>query len=132
MTEHTQEPWRIGKGAGIVVADEAIPEVPGADAVDYYGGHLIAESIAPRNARRIVACVNACASLTTETLELAASGQAPSLKEIFDEHVDLHRQRDALVAMLAEMVRVFDHDPISDYCRERIVAARAALAKIKE
>lgn len=45
---HTQGPWRAGKGY-CVVADYPIPEIGGSDASDYYGGHLICESIAPRN-----------------------------------------------------------------------------------
>ncbi|TWI69027.1 hypothetical protein IP91_00092 [Pseudoduganella lurida] len=58
--EHTKTPWRIGAGTstGAVVADEAVPEIGGSDAVAYYGGHLIAESIAPRNAAFIVRACN--------------------------------------------------------------------------
>lgn len=44
---HTQGPWRSGRGC--VVADHPVPEMNGSDAVEYYGGHLIAESIAPQN-----------------------------------------------------------------------------------
>ena len=59
--QHTKTPWRVGKptGMGAVVADEAVPEIKGSDCVDYYGGHLIAESIAPRNAEFIVRACNA-------------------------------------------------------------------------
>lgn len=37
--------------------------------MEYYGGHLIAESITAANSNRIVACVNACEGITTERLE---------------------------------------------------------------
>lgn len=47
MSAHTQGPWRAGRGC--VVADHPVPEMNGSDAVEYYGGHLIAESIAPQN-----------------------------------------------------------------------------------
>lgn len=59
--QHTKTPWRIGKSTqmGAVVADEPVPEIGGSDCVDYYGGHLIAESIAPRNAEFIVRACNA-------------------------------------------------------------------------
>lgn len=59
--KHTKTPWRIGAGTnpGAVVADEPVPEIGGSDAVDYYGGHLIAESIAPHNAAFIVRACNA-------------------------------------------------------------------------
>lgn len=55
--EHTKTPWRVGC-AGAVVADEPVPEIHGSEAVDCYGGHLIAESIAPRNAEFIVRACN--------------------------------------------------------------------------
>ena len=46
---HTQGPWRVGR-PGAIVADHPVPEVSGSEAVDYYGGHLIAESVALQNA----------------------------------------------------------------------------------
>ena len=59
--QHTKTPWRVGNPSqmGSVVADEPVPEIGGSDAVGYYGGHLIAESIAPRNAEFIVRACNA-------------------------------------------------------------------------
>jgi len=59
--QHTKTPWRVGAPTqmGSVVADEPVPEIGGSDAVFYYGGHLIAESIAPRNAEFIVRACNA-------------------------------------------------------------------------
>lgn len=59
--QHTKTPWRVGKPTqmGAVVADEPVPEIGGSDCVDFYGGHLIAESIAPRNAEFIVRACNA-------------------------------------------------------------------------
>lgn len=58
--QHTKTPWRVGNPSqmGSVVADEPVPEVRGSDAVSHYGGHLIAESIAPRNAEFIVRACN--------------------------------------------------------------------------
>ena len=78
--KHTPEPWRVGKcGAsmGVVVADTPVPEIGGSDAVDYYGGHLIGESITPANAARIVACVNACAGMGNPEQEIAALSWSP-------------------------------------------------------
>ncbi len=69
---YTRGPWRAGRG-GCVVSDHPVPEVGGSDHTAYYGGHMVAESISASNVRRIVACVNACAGVPTETLELAAS-----------------------------------------------------------
>ena len=68
MSNHTPEPWRVGR-AGSVVSDTPVPGMGGSDAVEYYGGHLIGESIIEANARRIVACVNACRGLGTDELE---------------------------------------------------------------
>lgn len=63
MSEHTRGPWRVGKGFGSVVADTPVPEVNGSDAVEYYGGHLVAESISPANARLIAAAPDLLAAL---------------------------------------------------------------------
>lgn len=75
--QHTKTPWRIsagiGFGKGAVVADEPVPEIGGSDAVDYYGGHLIAESIAPRNAEFIVRACNAHDELVGALTDLVAA-----------------------------------------------------------
>jgi hypothetical protein len=69
---HTAEPWRVGKGYGAVVADAKVRDGPiGADDVHSYGGYLICESTTKDNARRIIACVNACAGLTEQEIKLA-------------------------------------------------------------
>ncbi len=53
--EHTHGPWRLGS-KGSVVADTP-PEnyLPGSDAVEYYGGYLICESVTEANAKLIAA-----------------------------------------------------------------------------
>ncbi|MBW3797775.1 hypothetical protein GPK29_11700 [Aeromonas hydrophila] len=68
MTAHTKGLLRVGKN-GAVVADAPVPEISGSDAVEYYGGHLVAESITPANARRIVACWNLLHEFDTEAIE---------------------------------------------------------------
>ena len=68
MTEHTKGLLRVGH-SGAVVADHPVPEMSGSDAVEYYGGHLVAESVTAANARRLAACWNACDGFTTEELE---------------------------------------------------------------
>ncbi|MCF5912106.1 hypothetical protein [Aeromonas veronii] len=68
MTEHTNGLLRVGKGHA-VVADHPVPEMSGSDALDYYGGHMVAESVTAANARRIVACWNLLDGYTTEELE---------------------------------------------------------------
>ncbi|MFV7562267.1 hypothetical protein ACNPAA_10655 [Aeromonas sp. PS2Canimalfood6] len=68
MNEHTKGLLRVGH-SGAVVADHPVPEMSGSDAVEYYGGHLVAESVTAANARRLAACWNACDGFTTEELE---------------------------------------------------------------
>ena len=57
--KHTPGPWRAGSGTGgkgSVVSDQlAVGALGGSDAVDYYGGNLIAESVAQENIPLIAA-----------------------------------------------------------------------------
>lgn len=67
----TEGPWRISdKAPGTVVADAPVPGVRGSDATEYYGGHLIAESIAPQNLPLIAAARSMFAAL-----QLIANGR---------------------------------------------------------
>lgn len=68
MTEHTKGLLRVGKGHA-VVADHPVPEMSGSDALDYYGGHMVAESVTAANASRIVACWNLLDGYPTKELE---------------------------------------------------------------
>lgn len=62
MENHTPEPW-VKKGSTVISPSRGGLTVEEYDEQTwtYYGGYLIAESITDANARRIVACVNACA-----------------------------------------------------------------------
>ncbi len=54
---YTPGPWRIGR-TGVcasVVSDTSVPDVNGSGEVDFYGGHLICESVSLRNAPLIAA-----------------------------------------------------------------------------
>lgn len=53
-TEHTPGPWRIGNGS-FIISDHPAPGITGSDDVQYYGGHLICESVSQANARLIAA-----------------------------------------------------------------------------
>ena len=55
MSKHTPGPWQIGKNFGSVVCDTPVPGIRGSDDTEYYGGHLIAESVTEANARLIAA-----------------------------------------------------------------------------
>lgn len=57
-TKHTPGNWTVGKTGGTVVSDQPLPNYSlngGHDHVDYYGGHLIAESIWRAEDARLIA-----------------------------------------------------------------------------
>ena len=98
MSNHTPEPWRVGR-PGTVVSDTPVPGMGGSDAVEYYGGHLIGESIIEANARRIVACVNACRGLSTGELE-----QHGLVSAVGTELAALEDQRDELLLDMQDVL----------------------------
>ena len=103
MSKHTPEPWRVGR-PGTVVSDTPVPGMGGSDAVEYYGGHLIGESITEANARRIAACVNACAGMRNDELE------GGLLIGVMQVKIDLlESQRDELLAALQGMIDIANH-----------------------
>jgi hypothetical protein len=55
-TQHTPGPWRRGKASDSIVSDQPVQDGPGGpDCVEYYGGHLIAESVALCNQPVLIA-----------------------------------------------------------------------------
>lgn len=79
--QHTSEPWRVGNpnGEGWESDNELIKE-----ADPQHEGHRLVlgrmncnfSELGKANARRIVACVNACAGIPTENLEAARMNDA--------------------------------------------------------
>ena len=126
MSKHTPEPWILGR-ACTVVSDTPVPGMGGSDAVEYYGGHLIGESIVDANARRIVACVNACAGLPTEQLESSPPGG------IINGVAGLIAQRNELLAALEIIAASEEFHGDSFVCDFGTLqgVARAAIAKAK-
>lgn len=97
MSKHTPGPWRAGKTGGAVVSDTAIEHGPGGcDCVEYYGGHLIGESIAKCNVALIAAA--------PELLH-AAKHALESAESVIHEYLDGTR---ALKQALAELQPVRD------------------------
>jgi len=88
---HTPTPWRIGKNGG-VVSDSAeglvINGAFGKEAVEYYGGNLICESVTRANAEFIVEACNAHERLKRER-DALLEASIKILKEI-DEFVQWH------------------------------------------
>lgn len=116
MSKHTPEPWTFER-------PNAIRSASGACIASLDLGTW-------EDARRIVACVNACARMNTETLELAASG-APDVKEWFQgwgEQYALEAQRDELAEALTTLLNAVEGNHVTQGdCNQ----ARAALAKVQ-
>lgn len=98
MRKHTPEPWRVAARA-LVRLDSAYLVEP-VDHHDYeYGATLAATS--QHDARRIVACVNACAGMRNDELE------GGLLIGVMQSKIDrLECQRDELLAALQGMIDI--------------------------
>ena len=136
-TKHTPGPWRIDEYRNFVTPDGPL----------YLGGVTTPLTLGANmrkgweNARRIVACVNACEGIGTEQLESWLCMSRPilqSMKELKSEADREAKQRDDLLDALQEMV-AGDAEAIEDAKRlgvpfpdEMLAAyhkARAAIAK---
>ena len=128
---HTNGPWRIGK-AGTVVSDSPTPEINGSDCVDFYGGHLVCESVSEANASRIVACFNACEGITTEELvDIAKTGGMLGPRE---DIARIARQRDELAESLKKISSFTWSGFVGPYemALECVSVAKEAVAKLNK
>lgn len=128
MSKHTSEPWAIwNSGDGIIAAEEKSFSRGGIALITC--NSQVDGRAAKANARRIVACVNACAGLPTKQLEVSPIGG------VLNGVAGLIAQRDQLLEVL-EMV-IADkapgyHDCIDDGEQECAwCVARSAIAKAK-
>lgn len=99
--EHTKEPWGYDghSGIGAINSDQL------------NGGYFTAEVMGPdkeANARRIVACVNACVGVGTEYLE-----DNGLIIELVREHNTVLKQRDELLAALEKFMA--SHEECTDF-----------------
>ena len=115
-TEHTPEPWSYGEdNDGWYVEKD---------------GLQIAHGLSEEDARRIVACVNACAGLPTEVLERYKLGV------IGVDYKSTKQQRDELLAALERSLESFEY--IAKYGNScghsqlRIPDLKAVIASVKE
>lgn len=129
--KHTPEPWQVHQDAsGDVFVSSAktsfhIAEIGSEDD----------EAVIP-DARRIVACVNACRGLPTDELE-----QKGLIAAVGTQLLEADQQRDELLAALAAVIEWFDmeadHSIEPDFmkrveaCGKSEDMARAAIAKAK-
>lgn len=99
---HTKEPWRVSSTPGTYKA--SIWNEQGQMIADLGKTKSISLTGARENARRIVACVNACAGIGTEVLEGGGQGSILALGLEEQKRGDVaERQRDDL---LDELLRV--------------------------
>lgn len=112
MIEHTKGPW-LRDGKTVYVLNEHGFNRFCAQVQD---AHTPAEEL-EANARRIVACVNACEGVSTDVLEYNAR---------FGGVLRLERQRDALLAALERCVAAMQGDAMyfnTRACAEHAIAA---------
>ena len=111
MSKHTQEPWQVHHDidagewpmimAGGVVAGKIIANV-NPKSFCCVGGDFV-EMPSADNARRIVACVNACRGLSTDELE-----QHGLVSAVGYELMELTKQRDELLEAAKAVVTRWD------------------------
>lgn len=120
MSEHTKEPWStdyMGSGE--------------ADIVGSGGASIICGStgyVSDADARRIVACVNACAEIDTEMLEIVVEND----KTLSGVIADTERQRDELLVALKKIVVIPYSEGGWDEIDEALDIARAAITKAEK
>lgn len=122
MNQHTPEPWSIDSEESPL--DYEMDYWVTSDDLD-----RVCLAVTYANARRIVACVNACDGISTECLETR-------LVDPFTSVRGLTEQRDELLAALKEYIEAADEtvrgeDGVAAMLRfgEADKAARAAIAK---
>lgn len=130
---HTQEPWSVedrGANCMFVVADVDVSASATQEQRDYYrsiatitqrdphprlGGGIDRE-VTIANARRIVACVNACAGISTEQLEAAGTIAVECQDEAQAELLKATEQRDNLPAALENILAItYDSRGVAGY-----------------
>lgn len=87
MSLRTKGPWRSGKNADCVVADYPAGHEQDPHGIDYYGGHLVAESIHSSNRPIIIAAPTMLEAL--ENLENDAGHIPPRAWEMVQAAIAL-------------------------------------------
>jgi hypothetical protein len=101
------------------------------DGVSMPCGYVPSEHIGKKNARRLVACWNACDGISTEALEMAAA--LGGLRDV-SPGAAVFSQRDELLAALKDMLSWLDdgNRDISYACLIDVKNARAAIARAEK
>ncbi len=148
-TKHTKEPWYYDKdGDAISPEHNRSVEVCSISSMDLRdNGRYCSGAITDANARRIVACVNACAGLDNYELEVLAHGTAKDEIELANNLIaekqqritDLERQladakflADKRLEDLIECRKWYDEETINKgNCRAELNEIRNQLAEAK-
>lgn len=111
--QHTQEPWRVelvNHALGDTGDYEGFVEIRAGDAkrpmIEIWDDSDEAEA----NARRIVACVNACAGIDTELLGIIADND----KTLAGVIAELEKQRDELLEVFQLVIAEMEHRDRND------------------
>lgn len=133
MSQHTPEPWSYANGDGhydgavVIIGGRMTPRSPLAHIRDICGD-------AEADARRIVACVNACKHYRTEDLEEVGENLSGVFADTRERCAELIAHRDELLAALKRAEPLVEQTvDISGYKtngnRRVWRAVRAAIAK---
>ena len=95
MSKHTQEPWKV---------QHPHAGQRGWEIADSSGLNQVSQDVTEANARRIVACVNACAGVDTALLEAGELDNPTML--VIQENKDLKHRCDELLAVLEGVLAV--------------------------
>lgn len=102
----TKEPWKV-TGCGFIASSGFVPiRTPfREDAFKEGSGRSDhSDALLDANARRIVACVNACAGIDTESL--VADGYGDNWAQIAAHRIELMNQRDELLLALRRVIDI--------------------------
>lgn len=129
MTQHTPEPWRVCEPPNndMITCDAVSGRylVYCTRAGGQDGICKISEQEQEANARRIVACVNACAGISTDTLIEYGDGNLEALFKMQQQRDELQAKCDELLAAMHKAI--FDlrtHGAVIRMLREAIAKAR--------
>lgn len=137
--KHTPGPWRVSLGDTIAAGDRLIADC---EMTPHSKRPAPLNQEDAANARRIVACVNACEGISTEQLErfpldnfreCAQAGVASVVREL-----ELEKQRDELWALLEAIYNAHRTDNNGAYMGEAVLCesfarrARDLIAKCKQ
>lgn len=115
MTGHSKEPWRV---------QHPHAGMRGWEIADSSGLNQVSQDVTDANARRIVACVNACRGLSTDVLERMPTGG------LLNATAELLTRRAQLLEALEAVVEWYDME--ADHSIEPDFYKRMAACQVSE